>query len=98
MLLLAMVLQSRGPFLQLLVIYLILCSVPLGLGMSLLFAPRRAGNFLNDAFAIFPHVEPEETFKKLFYRGLGMGFIAVSVFYGHQIYVGLVRPIAHYLR
>src|SRR5208337_435229 len=34
--------------------------------------------FLNGAFAIFPHVEPEDTFKKLFYRMLGVGFIAVS--------------------
>jgi hypothetical protein len=96
--LLAMVWQSRGPILQLLVIYLILCTVPLGLGASLLFAPRRAGNFLNDAFAIFPPVEPEETLKKLFYRLLGVGFMAVSGFYGYHIYVSLVRPIARHVR
>ena len=96
--LLAIVWQSRGPILQLLVIYIILCTVPLGLGTYLLFAPRRAGNFLNEAFAIFPSVEPEETLKKLFYRLLGVGFMAVSVFYGYQIYVSLVRPIARNLR
>ncbi len=34
--------------------------------------------FLNGAFAIIPHVEPQDTFKKLFYRMLGVGFIAAS--------------------
>jgi hypothetical protein len=95
--LLAIVLQSRGPVLQLILIYLILCTVPLGLGTCLLFAPRRAGNFLNAAFAIFPSVEPADTLKKLFYRILGIGLIWVSLFYGHQIYGNLVRPIARYL-
>jgi hypothetical protein len=57
-----------------------------------------AGNFLNDAFAIFPHVEPEDTFKKLLYHMLGVGFIAAQVFYCHQIYVSLVKPIVHNLR
>jgi len=61
---LATVFQARGAFLQLLLIYAIICTVPLGLGTYLLIAPRRAGNFLNDAFAIFPHVEPQEHLKK----------------------------------
>ena len=95
--LLAIVFQSRGAFIQLSLIYLILCTVPLGLGTYLLFAPRRAGNFLSDAYAIFPHVKPEDTFKKLFYRMLGVGFITASIFYSHQIYGQLVRPILHYL-
>ena len=95
--LLAIVFQSRGAFIQLFFIYLILCTVPLGLGAYLLFAPRRAGNFLSDAYAIFPHVKPEDTFKKLFYRMLGLGFIAASIFYSHQIYGQLVRPIVHYV-
>ena len=56
---LAAVLQARGAFLQLLLIYLIICTVPLGLGTYLLVAPRRGGNFLNDAFAIFPQVSPD---------------------------------------
>jgi hypothetical protein len=93
----AIVLQARGAFLQLFLIYLILCTVPLGLGVFLLFAPRRGGNFLNDAFAIFPHVEQGDTFKKLFYRILGIGFMLVSLFYGRQTYGNLVRPIARYL-
>jgi hypothetical protein len=79
------VLQTRGVFLQLILIYLIVCVVPLILGTYLLLAPRRGGNFLNDAFAIFPHVEPEDRLKKLFYRALGLGLIAASSFYVHQI-------------
>jgi hypothetical protein len=93
----AIIFQARGAFLQLFFIYLVVCTVPLGLGVCLLFAPRRAGNFLNDAFAIFPHVEPEDAFKKLFYRVLGIGSVATSAFYIHQVFGNLVRPIARYL-
>jgi len=91
------VVQARGAFLQLFLIYLVLCTVPLALGASLLFAPHRAGNFLNDAFAIFPPVSPDDTLKKIFYRSLGAGLIAVSIFYGHQVFANLVRPIIHFL-
>src|SRR6266566_8186536 len=95
---LAFFVQARGAFAQLILIYLIICSVPLGLGTYLLVAPRRAGNFLNDAFAIFPHVEQKNRLKKLCYRLGGIGLIAVSVFYIHQIYWNIVSPIAHYFR
>ena len=97
-LMLAIFVQARGAFAQLIRIYLIICTVPLGLGTYLLFAPRRAGNFLNDAFAIFPHVEQKETLKKVFYRAGGLGLIAVSVFYIHQIYWNIVSPISHFFR
>jgi hypothetical protein len=93
---LAVFLQARGAFAQLILIYLIICTVPLGLGTYLLFAPRRAGNFLSDAFAIFPHVEPRDPVKKMFYRLLGAGLITVSVFYIHQIYWNIVSPIWYY--
>jgi hypothetical protein len=36
------------------------------------------GKVLNGAFAILLPVEPEDTLKELFYRMLGVGFIAVS--------------------
>jgi hypothetical protein len=88
----AIVLQRRRPILSLLLIYLILCTVPLGLGLYLLFSPRRAGNFLNGAFAIFPFVEAKGTLRKLLYRALGIGFIWVSVFYCHEIFGNLARP------
>ena len=38
----------------------------------------RLGNLLNDALAIFLPVESAETFRELFCRMLGVGFIAVS--------------------
>jgi hypothetical protein len=97
-LMLALFVQARGAFAQLIVIYMVLCTVPLGLGVCLLFAPRRAGNFLSDAFAIFPHVEPKSWLKKMFYRVIGLGFIGVSAFYTHQIYWNLVSPISHFFR
>lgn len=95
---LAFFLQARGAFAQLILIYLIICTVPLGLGVYLVLAPRRAGNFLNDAFAIFPHVEQKDGLKKLSYRAGGLGLIAVSVFYIHQIYWNILAPISHYFR
>jgi hypothetical protein len=94
----ATVLQARGAFLQLLLIYLIICTVPLGLGTYLLVAPRRGGNFLNDAFAIFPQVGPDAYLKKLLYRLLGAGLILASTYYVHQIYVDIGSPIVHFLR
>ena len=95
---LAFLVQARGTFAQLILIYLIICTVPLGLGTYLLFVPRRAGNFLNDAFAIFPQVKQEDRLKKLFYRIGGLGLIAASVFYIHQIYWNIVAPISHFFR
>ena len=90
--------QSRGPILQLLLIYAALCTIPLGLGTVLLFAPRRGGNFLNEAFAIFPAVKQHDLFKKLWYRALGVGLISVSVFYIHQIYFSIAVPLVHFFR
>jgi hypothetical protein len=37
-----------------------------------------SGNPLNDAFAILLPVETEATFKELFYRMLGVGFISAG--------------------
>jgi hypothetical protein len=94
----ATVLQARGAFLQLLLIYLIICTVPLGLGTYLLVAPRRGGNFLNDAFAIFPQVGTDAHLKKLFYRLLGIGLVLASAFYIHQIWLDIASPVVHFLR
>lgn len=94
----ATVLQARGAFFQLLLIYLIICTVPLGLGTYLLVAPRRGGNFLNDAFAIFPQVGPDAHLKKLFYRLLGIGLVLASAFYIHQIWLDIASPVLHFLR
>jgi hypothetical protein len=68
------------------------------LGVVLLVAPRRGGNFLNDAFAIFPAVEQRDRLKKLCYRGLGAGFMTISIFYMHQIYLNIGLPVAHFFR
>jgi hypothetical protein len=63
-----------------------------------LIAPRRAGNFLNDAFAVFPRVKPEDRLKKLFCRALGTGLMLVSTFYIHQIYLNIGLPVAHFIK
>ena len=81
-----------------LVIYAIICTVPFGVGVFLLFAPRRGGNFLNDAFALFPAVKERDRLKKLCYQALGAGLVMVSVFYVRQIYVNLGLPLAHFFR
>ena len=73
-------------------IYLIVCIVPMFLGTLLLVAPRRGGNFLNDAFAIFPHVDPGDRAKSLFYRVLGLGLIAIASFYLRQVYLNIALP------
>lgn len=91
-------LQARGAFVQLLLIYLIISAVPLGLGTFLVFAPRRGGNFLNDAFAVFPQVEPENRLKKFLYRILGLALIFVSLFYIHQIFFNIVSPVVRFVR
>jgi hypothetical protein len=95
---LSIVLQARGAFLQLILIYVVICTVPLVVGLYLILSPRRAGNALNDAFAIFPHVEPQQRLKKLLYQGLGVALVLVSLFYIRQIYIGLALPIAHFLK
>jgi hypothetical protein len=95
---LTIVLQARGAFLQLILIYVVICTVPLGLGLYLIVSPRRGGNALNDAFAIFPHVEPQQWLKKFLYQGLGVGLVSVSLYYIRQIYIGLALPIAHFLK
>jgi hypothetical protein len=87
---LAAALQARGAFFTLFLIYSILCAVPLLLGAYLLIAPDHAGNFLNDSFAIFPSVEPEEIWKKWAYRALGAGFIWVSIYYAREIYLSIL--------
>jgi len=84
--------------LQLILIYVVLCTVPLGLGIYLLLAPRRGDNFLNRAFAIFPPVQPEDRSKKLFYQALGFGLVLVSRFYILQIYTNIASPLIHFLR
>lgn len=70
---LGLVLQARGAFVQLLLIYFIISAVPLGLSTYLVVTPRRSGKFLHDAFAVFPHVENENRWKKLFHHTLGLG-------------------------
>lgn len=43
----ATVLQARGAFVQLLLIYLIICTAPLGLGTFLLVGSRRAASCIS---------------------------------------------------
>jgi len=67
-------------------IYLALCTVPLGLGLNLVLFPRRAANFLHDAFVIFPPVESFEAGRRLFYRLLGLMLLAVWAVGMYMIY------------
>jgi hypothetical protein len=84
----------RPTFLVPVFIYLLLCTVPLGVGTSLLISPRRVGNFLNDAFVIFPPVEAHETAKKWLYRVLGVGFVTVSALAVRHLHVMLLPLIS----
>jgi hypothetical protein len=76
----------------------ILCFVPLGLGGYLFVAPSRAGNFLNEAFAVFPAVEDDEGRKRWFYRVLGVGCVLISGYCFRQIWAGLVLPVMRALQ
>lgn len=76
----------RGPIGAFLLFYVIMSTVPCGLGLSLVFAPTRAGNFLNEVFALFPEVRRGEWTKRVLYQVFGVGLIAVSVFYGLQLW------------
>jgi hypothetical protein len=80
------------------VIYLFLCVGPLSLGILLLFAPRRGGNFLNGAFVIFPEVKQRDPLRKTCYRVFGLACIAVSGYYIHSICLNLGLPLAHFFR
>src|SRR5262249_34884934 len=76
------------------VIYLLICTVPLTLGIKLLVAPGRTGNFLHDAFIVFPAVEPSEAGKRRFYRALGLILVGVSLGVLYSAYVR-VLPLVH---
>lgn len=90
--------QARGLILQFLLIYVILCVVPLSLGTMLMLAPRRTGNFLSGAYAIFPEVHRGDLLKMIGYRALGLVCIAISIYYIHSIYLTLGLPVAHFIR
>jgi hypothetical protein len=75
----------------------ILCLVPLGLGVSLLVTPIRTGTFLNEAFAIFPRVQDEDGWTQWFYRALGVGCMALSGYFFRQVWENLVSPAIGFL-
>jgi hypothetical protein len=58
----------------------------------------RAGNFLNEAFAIFPPVEDQDRWKHGFYRVLGVGCLTVSVYFFRHILYSLILPVMRGLR
>jgi hypothetical protein len=76
----------RGPIGAYLLIYVAMVTVPLALGSTLLISPARAGNFLNEFFAIFPEVKRGDWLKRILYRVFGVGLIAMSVLYSVLIY------------
>jgi hypothetical protein len=75
-----------------------LCVVPLGLGVCLLVTPDRAGNFLNEAFAIFPTAVGQGGGTRWFYRALGVGCLALSCYLFRQIWGSLVLPVMQVLQ
>jgi hypothetical protein len=74
-------------------IYTALCTVPLIAGLNLILSPRRAGNFLHDAFFIFPPVDPHEVAKSRFYRLLGVALIIAWVGAVYSIYSHIISPL-----
>ena len=84
-------LRVRGAIGAWMLIYVILIAVPFGLGCYLVIAPTRAGNFLNEAFAVYPQVRQRDWAKRLFYQVLAVGLMIVSVFYFLQIYHAIVQ-------
>jgi len=82
----------RGPIGAFLLIYVIMATVPFGLGCYLLVEPTRAGNFLNEVFALFPEVRHGERAKRILYQMFGVGLMSVSVFYGLQICRAIFGP------
>ena len=88
----------RALLLLLSALAVILCLVPLGLGVFLLVTPRRAGTFLNEAFAIFPSIEGANHWKRWLYRALGLGCVALSGYFFHQILGNLVLPVVRSLQ
>ena len=74
-------------------IYLLICTVPLGLGLKLIVSPEATGNFLHDTFNIFPAIETSEVTKRRFYRGLGLVLLAAWAGAVYSVYTHIIFPL-----
>jgi hypothetical protein len=82
----------RPTFLLAVFIYTVLCTVPLVAGLNLLISPQRAGNFLHDAFVIFPSIDAHESAKRQLYRLMGLALILAWVGAVYSIYSHIISP------
>jgi hypothetical protein len=76
-------------------VYTGLCTVPLFAGLNLIVSPQQAGNFLHDAFIVFPSVEPQEGAKRRFYRLLGLALLVIWAGAVYSIYSHIISPLIH---
>jgi hypothetical protein len=55
-----------------------------GVGLFMLLAPGRFGNFLHYDVGVFPEVQKADWGKKLFVRLVGAGFVAFAVHFARN--------------
>jgi hypothetical protein len=79
-------------------VLLVLCIVPLFLGLGLILSPYQVGNLLSDAFVIFPPVERADSPQRWYYRAFGLAIIAVWASALHHMYVSALLPLIDALR
>jgi hypothetical protein len=70
-----------GPFL----IYAVMFLGWTGVGLFLLLAPGRFGNFVHHNVGVFPEVQKSDWGKKLFVRLLGAGLLAFAVHFAFGV-------------
>lgn len=68
-----------------LLIYIVMFLGWTGVGMFLLLAPGRFGNFLHHNVGVFPEVHNGDWGKKLFVRLVGAGFLAFAVHFAFGV-------------
>jgi hypothetical protein len=68
------VLRSFG----IVLVYMVMLTAWVGVGVFILLAPRRFGNLVNESFGLFPAVGPGDWGKKLFLRLAALGLLAFA--------------------
>jgi hypothetical protein len=74
-------------------IILLLCTVPLVVGIGLLVFPSRVANLLSDAFVVFPSVQSANSPARWWYRLFGVAIIGVSALAVHHFYGSTLMPL-----
>ena len=73
-----------------LLLYVLMFVSWTGVGLFLLVAPRRFGNFLHHNVGVFPEVQKSDWGKKLLVRLIGAGLLAFAVHFAFGV-ADLVR-------